>query len=125
MDEDALREIFAGIEPVSLRRMFGGVGIYHQCLIVGVALRGTVMLKGDETAARVWEAEGAERWHYAGKKRPVAMPYWSIPDAVMDEPERLAEWTRAAFAAAARIADNEAALSLLEEPRRSSSRKRR
>jgi DNA transformation protein and related proteins len=40
MDDDVITEIFAGLGPVSIRKMFGGKGVYHSGLIVGVEVRG-------------------------------------------------------------------------------------
>jgi DNA transformation protein len=39
---------------------------------------------------------GSSQWVYDGKARskPVAMPYWSIPEAALDDPEELAKWVR-------------------------------
>lgn len=103
MDDEALREIFAGLGPVTIRKMFGGKGIYHEGLIVGLALgTGEVMLKGDAASAPAMEAAGSTRWAYDGKGRKVNMPYWSIPDSALDDPEELAGWTRGAYEAALR-----------------------
>lgn len=105
IDNEAIREIFAGLGEVEIRRLFGGKGIYHRGLIVGLDLFDEIMLKGDNEAAPIFEAAGAKRWVYAAKRtgKPVAMPYWSVPAEVMDDEESLAEWTRLAFAAAVRI----------------------
>lgn len=103
MDDETLREIFAGLGPVTIRKMFGGKGIYHDGLIVGLALRGDVLLKGDAVSAGELEAAGAMRWTYDGKRgNKVNMPYWTIPDSAMDDPDELAGWARKAFEAALR-----------------------
>jgi DNA transformation protein len=102
MQDDDLADLFAGLGHVTVRRMFGGRGIYHQGLIVGLVVGGEVLLKADEVSAPEFERAGASRWVYEGKTRPVAMPYWSIPDAALDDPEELATWTRRAFEAAVR-----------------------
>ncbi|MBP0440875.1 TfoX/Sxy family protein [Tianweitania sediminis] len=105
MDNEAIRELFAGLGEVEIRRLFGGKGIYHRGLIVGLDLFDEIMLKGDQEAAAVFEAAGAKRWVYPAKRsgKPVAMPYWSVPAEVLDDEESLAGWTRMAFAAAVRI----------------------
>ena len=98
-----IEDMFAGLGPVSVRRMFGGKGIYHHGLIVAVELRGEMMLKGDAESAPELEAAGALRWTYEGRGgKPVAMPYWSVPDDAWDDPEAMAHWTRLAYAAALR-----------------------
>lgn len=104
MDDEAIREIFAGLGAVSIRKMFGGKGVYFDGLIVGVDLYDEVMLKGDEVSGPELEAAGAKRWVYSGKSgTPVAMPYWSIPDSAIDDPDELATWTRKAFESAVRV----------------------
>lgn len=102
MEDDVISEMFEGLGTVSIRRMFGGKGIYHNGLIVGVEVRGEVLLKADRVSAPEFEAAGATRWSYDGKGRPVNMPYWSIPDRAVDDPDELAKWTRLAYEAALR-----------------------
>ena len=103
MERDEIEEMFAGLGEVSIRRMFGGKGIYHHGLIIAVELRGEMMLKGDAVSAPELEAAGARRWAYEGKAgKPVLMPYWSIPDDAYDDPDEMAKWVRLAYAAALR-----------------------
>jgi DNA transformation protein len=102
MDDDALRDLFAGLGPVSIRRMFGGKGIYFNGLIVAVVVSGEVLLKADEISAPEFEAAGSRRWVYEGKNRPVSMPYWSIPERAIDDADEMAVWARVAYEAALR-----------------------
>lgn len=104
MDDDRIAEIFEGLGPVTIRKMFGGKGVYHNGLIVGVGIRGEVLLKADKESAADFEAAGAQRWAYDGKGRPVHMPYWSIPERALDDPDEMAIWTRKAYEAALRSA---------------------
>ncbi|WP_108608417.1 TfoX/Sxy family protein [Aminobacter sp. MSH1] len=101
MSDDAIREVFAGLGDLTIRKMFGGKGIYCDGLIVGVDVRGEIMLKVDAVSAPDFEAAGAKRWTDAGG-RPVNMPYWTIPDSAVDDPDELAAWTRKAYEAALR-----------------------
>lgn len=104
MDNDALAEMFSGLGPVSIRRMFGGKGIYHNGLIVAVELRGELLLKGDPVSAPHYEAAGSTQWRYTHAKSgtPVAMPYWTLPDRAIDDPDEMAAWARRAYEAAVR-----------------------
>ena len=106
MDEDHIREIFAGLGEVTIRRMFGGRGIYHHGLIVALEVDGEVLLKADSVSAPNFEAAGARQWVYDGQKnrRPTAMPYWSIPERALDDADELALWTLSAYEAARRSA---------------------
>jgi DNA transformation protein len=103
MDTSAIEEMFQGLGPVTIRRMFGGKGIYHMGRIVAVEVRGEMLLKADEQSASEFEAAGASQWAYEGKKgSPVKMPYWSIPDDAYDDPDVMARWVRLAYEAAVR-----------------------
>jgi len=103
MDTAAIEEMFQGLGPVTIRRMFGGKGIYHMGRIVAVEVRGEMLLKADEQSASEFEAAGASQWAYEGKKgSPVKMPYWSIPDDAYDAPDVMARWVRLAYEAAVR-----------------------
>jgi DNA transformation protein len=98
-----IEDMFEGLGPVSIRRMFGGKGIYHQGLIVAIDLRDELMLKADEVSAPEFEAAGARRWFYEGKNgKPVLMPYWSVPEAAFDDPDEMRRWVGLAFEAALR-----------------------
>ncbi|MCF3639030.1 TfoX/Sxy family protein [Rhizobium sp. TRM95111] len=104
MDNDAIEEMFEALGPVTIRRMFGGKGIYREGLIVALEVDDEILLKADAESAPAFEAAGCRQWAYAGKKsgRPVKMPYWSIPDDAHDDPDVMAEWVRRAFDAALR-----------------------
>jgi DNA transformation protein len=104
MTKDDMEELFAGLGAITIRRMFGGKGIYHQGLIVATEIRGVLRLKADAATAPMFEAAGAEPWVYV---RPggkvVQWPYWTIPEAALDDPDAMAGWARLAYEAALRV----------------------
>ena len=103
MDNADIEEVFVSLGPVGIRRMFGGKGIYFEGRIVAVEVRGELLLKADATSAPAFEVAGARRWTYEGRGgKPVAMPYWSIPEDAFDDPEAMARWVRLADEAASR-----------------------
>ena len=103
MNQADIEDMFVALGPVSIRRMFGGKGVYHQGRIVALEVRGEMLLKGDSLSAPEFEAAGARRWTYEGKGgKAVAMPYWSIPDEAFDDPDEMARWVRLAWEAALR-----------------------
>lgn len=104
MDDDRIRELFEGLGPVSVRRMFGGKGIYHHGVIFALILRDELMLKGDDGLAADYEAAGGRRWTYVNKRhgRPVAMPYWTAPESALDDPDEMTGWARKAYEAGLR-----------------------
>lgn len=84
--------------------MFGGRGIYRDGLIFALEVGGELLLKADRQSAPEFAAAGSRQWSYEGKSggKPVAMPYWSIPDEAIDDPEEIAGWAEKAYAAARR-----------------------
>lgn len=102
MDNDAIHDMFAALEPVTIKRMFGGKGIYHQGKILALEVDGEILLKADAQSAPEFEAAGSKPWIYSGKNKPVKMPYWSIPDAALDDPDELERWVKLAYGAALR-----------------------
>lgn len=105
MDRADIEDLFHGLGPVTIRRMFGGKGIYHHGVIFAIELRGEMMLKADAESAPQFEEAGAKQWAYEGKTgKPVLMPYWSIPEEALDDPDEIARWARLAYEAGVRSA---------------------
>jgi DNA transformation protein len=109
VDDDALCDIFSGLGPVTITRMFGGKGIYHQGVIFAVVLRGEVMLKADAEAAPHFAAAGCKQWTYIGRRhgKSVAMPYWSVPDGALDDPDEMTPWAKMAYEAGVRSGNSQ------------------
>ncbi|MFC7064939.1 TfoX/Sxy family protein [Brucella rhizosphaerae] len=106
MDDQSLRDLFEGLGAISIRRMFGGKGIYHQGLIIALVVQDELLLKADAQTAPAFIEAGSTQWAYDSRKsgKPVAMPYWSVPDDAYDDPEIMTDWARLAFAASLRSA---------------------
>ncbi|HMM64478.1 MAG TPA: TfoX/Sxy family protein [Mesorhizobium sp.] len=104
MDNERIAELFDSLGPVTITRLFGGKGIYHHGVIVAIVLRGELMLKGDDEVGPEYEAAGSSRWTYVGKRhgRTVAMPYWTVPEGALDDPDEMAVWARKAYEAGLR-----------------------
>lgn len=104
MENDAIRDLFAGLGPVEIRRMFGGKGIYFDGVIIAVELREELMLKADMLSAPDFAAAGSLQWTYAGGRtgKPVRMPYWTVPDSAIDDPDAFAVWAMKSYEAGLR-----------------------
>ena len=103
MDTDHLAEMFSAFGPVSIRRMFGGAGVYADGTMFALVHDGTVYLKADDRTIATFEQERQHAFTYTAKngKRAV-MSYWSMPERLYDDPEDLACWARDALQAARR-----------------------
>lgn len=105
MDDSEIEERLESIGRVTIRRMFGGKGIYSEGCIVALVVRGELLLKADDETAPLFERAGAQRWSYTRTgKTPVAMPYFTLPDEALDDPDAMASWARLARAAGHRAA---------------------
>ena len=103
MDRDDLAEFFAAYGPVSVKRMFSGFGVYAEDVCFAVFLRGELFLKADPASVARFEAEGSTPFSYSQTKSGKVVrvdSWWRLPARLYDEPDELAEWTRAAVAVA-------------------------
>jgi len=94
------KELFSGLGDLTTRRMMGGLCLYHEGTIFAIVHGdGAIMLKGAGDFMAVLEAEGCTRWTYSrdGGKQS-AMPYWTLPDPALDDPELACDWARRALA---------------------------
>ncbi|MGF0538362.1 TfoX/Sxy family protein [Agrobacterium sp. ES01] len=103
MDNADIEEMFSSLGQITIKRMFGGKGMYRDGVIIAVDLFDEVMLKADEQTAPEFERAGARQWVYQREgKSPVAMPYWSIPEDAYDDPDLMEKWVRLAYEAGMR-----------------------
>ena len=104
MDNDAIGDLFLGLGPVEIRRMFGGKGIYYNGLIFGIEICGELMLKADGESLVDFVKAGCKQWTYTGSRhgKLVSMPYWSVPDAALDDASEMKPWAQKAYEAAKR-----------------------
>ncbi|MDX2192918.1 MAG: TfoX/Sxy family protein [Gemmatimonadales bacterium] len=89
------------VTTVTSRRMFGGVGIYHDALFFALMDDDTLYLKVDDANRPDFEARGL------GPFRPfedqdVVMQYYPVPEDVLETPDVLAGWVDKAVAVARR-----------------------
>ena len=105
MDAETLQELFAEFGPVSIRRMFGGMGVFADGLMIALVPRGIIFLKADAETIPVFEQEGQAPFSYATRNGEHTLTsYWRMPDRLYDDAEELARWARDAHAAALRKA---------------------
>jgi len=103
--EDWVREHFAALGPLEIKRMFGGAGVYSTGLIFALLDDGVVWLKGDDGNIPALQDAGSRQFTYPGKDGAVmTLGYWSLPDSATDDPDEAVEWARGAIDVALRKA---------------------
>jgi DNA transformation protein len=119
---DLLEDALSGLGPVSVRRMFGGAGVYAEGVMFGLISGDTLYLKADSQSRHAFEAEGLQPFTYQARgKRRIAMSYWRIPERLLDNPDKMVDWAKVALA----VARREASVRARSSAPRSDARKRR
>ena len=103
MDREFLIDLFADFGPVTIRKMFSGYGISADGTNFALALRAGLFFRADEQTIPSFEAEGSAPFQYQTRAKTVTVnSYWQLPARLFDDSEELAQWARAALAAAQR-----------------------
>jgi DNA transformation protein len=93
--EAFVRELFAGLGPVSIRRMFGGGGVYARGVMFALLADETIYLKTAPALDPLFDAEDCPPFIYQPPNGPaVAMSYRRMPEAALDDPDMAADWGR-------------------------------
>lgn len=95
-------ELFAPMGPVSIRRMFGGAGVFRDGLMFALLGDETVYLKTDAALRADLEAEGSAPflWTKPSTGEEIDMGYVSLPSSSMDDADEASSWARRALAVA-------------------------
>jgi DNA transformation protein len=104
VDAEALKALFEPFGSVTVKRMFGGSGIYVEGLCFAIEADGEVFLKTDALSRADFSAADSAPFTYVakGKSRPTS--YWSLPAIAHDEADELRRWARMGLDAARRAA---------------------
>lgn len=101
---DLLLDALAPLGAISLRRMFGGGGVYCDGVMFALVADDVLFLKSDDGTRAEFTAEGCGPFVYDGKGKPIEMSYWRMPERLLDDPEEMVAWARKALAVAQRAA---------------------
>jgi DNA transformation protein and related proteins len=100
-----LREQLAPLGRITMRRMFGKTGVFHDGVMLGMVRDNTLYFRVDEdNRAAFKEAESFPPLNYEKKGGTIDLSFWRAPERLFDEPDELVAWARAALAAARRVA---------------------
>lgn len=99
---DFVRELLAGLGPVTIKRMFGGAGVYLDGVMFGLIAEETLHLKVDDALKRDLVADGSGPFVWMPQNGPkagqaVEMGYWRLPEAALDDPDEAVRWARRAL----------------------------
>jgi len=83
---------------VTVKRMFGGAGIYYDGLIFGLFADDVLYFKVDDSNRSDYERVGMEPFQPFDDK-PMVMQYYEVPVDILEDRELLADWARKALVA--------------------------
>lgn len=87
-------ELLAGTGPISIRRMFGGAGVYQDGVMFALLADDQIFVKADDALRADLSAEGGAPFLYlrSSDARPIDLGYVSLPSSAMDDPEEAVAW---------------------------------
>ena len=102
---DYVKELFAGMGRVEIKRMFGGAGGYSGGLMFLLLTDDTIYIKVDDALKAELREEGSGPFVWEPQSGPrkgekVDLGYWRLPEAALDDPDLASEWGRKALAIA-------------------------
>jgi len=102
LDAEGLKDLFAPFGAVTVKRMFGGHGVYADGLCFAIESRGEVFVKVDAENQPEFVAAGSKPFVYNAKGRDMTMAYWLVAGAYDDDV--LKRWAGLGLSAAQRAA---------------------
>jgi DNA transformation protein and related proteins len=100
-----LRDQFAPLGRITVRRMFGKTGVFCDGFMLGMVRDNTLYFRvDDDNRAAFKEAQAFPPLNYEKKGGTIDLSFWRAPERLFDEPDELVAWARAALAAARRVA---------------------
>ena len=104
MDREGLEELFAPFAVVSVRRLYGGHGVYADGLCFALEIGGEVYLKSDAETESAFAEAGSDPFVYAARGREVSLGYWRLLASAYDDEDELKRWAALGLGAAERAA---------------------
>ena len=83
---------------VTVKKMFGGAGIYYDGLIFGLLADDILYFKVDDSNKSDYERAGMKPFR-PFENKPMIMPYYEVPANILEDRELLADWARIALTA--------------------------
>ena len=119
-----LRDQLAPLGRVTMRRMFGKTGVFCDGVMLGMVADDTLYFRvDDDNRAAFKEAESSPPLNYEKQGRTIDLSFWRAPERLLDDPDELVTWARAALAAARRVAAKRTAPKRTAPTRKSKARR--
>jgi DNA transformation protein and related proteins len=94
-------EQLKGLGQVTPRRMFGGVGLYHDERFFAIIMADTLYFKVSDSNRCDYESRGMARFRPYPDKPHLSMTYYEVPADILEDADECVLWARKAAAASA------------------------
>ena len=96
-------DVFADIPGITCKSMFGGFSFYKDGVIFG-CLADVLYFKVDDVNRPQYEAMGSKPFVYehVNTKRIATMPYYELPESILEDRDQLKLWIDESVAASVR-----------------------
>jgi DNA transformation protein len=95
-----LHEVFQDFGSIRTRKMFGGHGIYHDDIMIGLVTDDTLYFKVDESTKQEFIDKDLSAFEYSKDNKKIQMSYYLAPEEIYDEPDEAVYWAKLAYQAA-------------------------
>lgn len=93
-----VEELLGPLGPVSIKRMFGGAGVYAGEVMFALIADDQLYLKVDDALKNALAKEGSAPFTYQKKDGEQAvMSYYALPESAVDDPAEASSWARRAL----------------------------
>lgn len=99
---DYLPEAFSAFGAIGIRKMFGGHGVYHDEIMIGLIADDMLYLKVDKQSEQQFKALDLPQFKYPKANKLIGMSYYLAPAEALEDPDEMRYWAQLAFDAALR-----------------------
>ena len=99
---DYVKDLFSPFGDITIRKMFGGAGIYCDGAIFALSDEDDIWFKVDDVSRAEFEAAGLRPFEVEMNGKTGTMSYYNAPEEIFDDNDALRHWTGLALAASAR-----------------------
>ncbi len=97
-----LRELLHPVGGVTIKRMFGGYGLFRGGLMFGLVADDTLYFKADEQSKPAFMERDLGQFVYIKDGKLMPMSYYRAPEETLDNGDDMVEWAESAYQAALR-----------------------
>lgn len=99
---DYVKDLFSSFGEITIRKMFGGAGVYCDGAIFALIAEDELWFKVDDVTRVEFEAAGLKPFEVEMNGKVGTMSYYNVPEGIFDDNDELRHWTFMALAASAR-----------------------